>query len=167
MRSLGWALTQYDWCPYEKKRLGHRQAEGRPHEDTGKRLPSTCQGERPQKEQVYWPLISDFQPPEVGDNRFKPLSHWYFIMVACLSPSVVGISLWQPQQIIGGFPGSSDGKEPAGNAGDPGLSPGSGRSPWEGNGNPLQYSCLENSMDRGAWRAPVHGVTMSQTWLSD
>ena len=57
-----------------------------------------------------------------------------------------------------GFPGDSDGKESAGNAGDLGLIPGSGRSPGEGNGNPLQYSCLENPMDRGAWRATVHGV---------
>ena len=57
-----------------------------------------------------------------------------------------------------GFPGDSDGKESAGNAGDLGLIPGSGRSPGEGNGNPLQYSCLENSMDSGAWRAIVHGV---------
>ena len=48
-------------------------------------------------------------------------------------------------------PGSSDGKASAYNAGDPGLIPGSGRSPGEGNGNPLQYSCLENSMDRGVW----------------
>ena len=50
----------------------------------------------------------------------------------------------------GGFPGGSDGKEPACNAGDPCLIPGSGRCPEEGNGNPLQYSCLENPMDRGA-----------------
>ena len=49
------------------------------------------------------------------------------------------------------------------NAGDPGLIPGSGRSPEERNSNPLQYSCLENSMDRGAWQFIVHGVTMSQT----
>ena len=52
-----------------------------------------------------------------------------------------------------GFPGGSDGKESACNAGDLGLIPGPGRSPGEGNGNPLQYSCLENSMDRGAWWA--------------
>ena len=58
---------------------------------------------------------------------------------------------------------SSDGTESACNAGGPGLIPGLGRSPGEGNGNPLQYSCLENSMDRGAWRATVHGVTKSQT----
>ena len=53
------------------------------------------------------------------------------------------------------------------NAGDPGLIPGSGRSPGEGNGNPLQYSCLENPMDGGAWWATVHGVAKSQTRLSD
>ena len=62
-----------------------------------------------------------------------------------------------------GFPGSSNGKESACSAGDPGLIPGSGRSPAVGNGNPLQYSCLENSMDRAAWWATVHGVTMGQT----
>ena len=50
-----------------------------------------------------------------------------------------------------GFPGGSDGKVSACNAGDPGLITGSGRSPGEGNGNPLQYSCLGNPMDRGAW----------------
>ena len=58
-----------------------------------------------------------------------------------------------------GFPHSSVGKESACSAGDLGLIPGSGRSPGEGNGNPLQYSCLENPMDRGAWQAIVHGVT--------
>ena len=51
----------------------------------------------------------------------------------------------------------SDGKESACNAGDPGSIPGLGRSPGEGNGNPLQYSRLENPMDRGAWQATVHG----------
>ena len=65
------------------------------------------------------------------------------------------------------FPCGSDSKESACNAGDPGLVPGSGRSPREGNGTPLQYSCLENSMDRGAWPATVHGVAKSWTPLSD
>ena len=56
-----------------------------------------------------------------------------------------------------GFPGSSDGEESACNAGDLGSIPGLGRSPGEGNGYSLQYSCLENSMDRGAWQAAVDG----------
>ena len=62
-----------------------------------------------------------------------------------------------------GLPGSSDGKESACNPGNLGLIPGLGRSPGEGNGYPLQYSCLENPMDRGAWRATVHGVAESDT----
>ena len=61
----------------------------------------------------------------------------------------------------------SDGKESVCSVGDPGLIPGLGRFPEEGNGNPLQYSCLENPMDGGAWSATVHGVTKSQTQLSD
>ena len=61
----------------------------------------------------------------------------------------------------------SDGKESACRAGDPGLIPGSGRSPGEGHASPLQYSCLENPMDRGARWATVHGVTQSRTWMSD
>ena len=65
------------------------------------------------------------------------------------------------------FPGGSDGKESARSVGDLSSIPGSGRSPGEGNGNPLQYSCLENPMDGGAWWATVHRVTKSQTRLSD
>ena len=59
------------------------------------------------------------------------------------------------------FPGGSDGKASAYNVGDLGSILGLGRSPGEGNGNPLQYSCLENPMDGGAWKATVHGVTES------
>ena len=62
-----------------------------------------------------------------------------------------------------GFPGGSDGKESACHTGDPGWIPGSGRSPGEGNGNPLQYSCLENSMIRGTWWTTTHGVTKRHT----
>ena len=62
------------------------------------------------------------------------------------------------QLLAQGFPCSSVGKESACNAGDPGSVPGLGRSSGEGNGSPLQYSCLENFMDRGAWRATVHGI---------
>ena len=61
------------------------------------------------------------------------------------------------------FPGGSDGKDSASNAGDPGLIRGSGRSPGEGNGYPVQYSCLENFMDRRTLWAIVHGVAKSQT----
>ena len=62
------------------------------------------------------------------------------------------------------FPGGPDGKASVYNAGDPDSVRGSGRSPGEGNGNPLQYSCLENAMDRGAWQATVRGVsTVSDT----
>ena len=64
-----------------------------------------------------------------------------------------------------GFPGDSDVKASARNAGDPGSIPGLGRSPGGGNGNPLRYSCLGNSMDRGAWWATIHGVAKSQTQL--
>ena len=64
------------------------------------------------------------------------------------------------------FLGGSDGKESICSAEDPGLIPGLGRSPGEGNGNPLQYSCLENPMDGGAWWATVPGVVKSQTRLS-
>ena len=66
-----------------------------------------------------------------------------------------------------GFLGGSDGKASARTAGGPGLIPRSGRSPGEGNGNPLQYSCLENSTDGGAWWTTVHGVAKSRTRLID
>ena len=66
-----------------------------------------------------------------------------------------------------GFPGRSDGKEFSCNPGDLGSILGAGRSPGEGNGYPLQYSCLEDSIDRGAWWVIVHGITKSQTQLSD
>ena len=65
------------------------------------------------------------------------------------------------------LPGGSDGKEPTCHAGDRGSIPGSGRSPGGGDSNLLQCSCLENPMDRGAWWVTVHGVTKSQTRLSD
>ena len=69
--------------------------------------------------------------------------------------------------ILRSFPGDPGGKESAYNTGDPGSAPGLGRSSGEGNGNPLQYSCLENPMDRGARRPTVYGVTKSRTRLSN
>ena len=66
-----------------------------------------------------------------------------------------------------GFPGGSDGKESTCNTGDPDSIPGSGRFTGEDNGYPLQYSCLENSMDKGAWWATILGVAKSETGLSN
>ena len=65
------------------------------------------------------------------------------------------------------FPCGSDSKAPAYNAGDPGSIPGLGRSPGEGNGNPIQYPCLENPMDQEAWWAAVHGVAKGRARLSN
>jgi len=72
-----------------------------------------------------------------------------------------------PYSFPGGFPGGSEVTASACNVGDLGSVLGSGRSPGEGNGNPLQYSCLENPMDRGAWCVTVHGVAKSRTRLSE
>ena len=83
---------------------------------------------------------------------------------------VVLISIYLINNDIEGFPGGTVVKNLPPNAGDTreaGSIPGLGRSPSVGNGNPLQYSCLENSKDRGAWRATVHRVTKSQTRLSN
>ena len=71
--------------------------------------------------------------------------------------------LLSPSYKLKGFHGGSEGKASACNVEDPGSIPGLGRSPGEGNGNPLQYSCLENPMDRGAWWATVHGVANGWT----
>ena len=82
-------------------------------------------------------------------------------------PGIEPISLTSPVLTGRGFPGGSEDKASACNAGDSGSIPGLGRSPGEGNGNQLQYSCLENPMDRGAWQVTVHRVANSQTQLSD
>ena len=76
------------------------------------------------------------------------------------------ISLYINLPLMLGFPGSPVVKNLLANAGDACLIPGWRRSPGEGNGNPLQYSCLENVMDRGAWQATVHRAAKSQTQLS-
>ena len=74
----------------------------------------------------------------------------------------LGLPWWLSSNILGwGFPGVSA------YVGDAGSISGSGRSPGGGNGNPLQYSYLENPMDGGTWRTTVHGVTKSQTWLNN
>ena len=77
------------------------------------------------------------------------------------------VNIMYPYESVWGFPGGSVSKESACNAGDLGLIPGLVRSPGEGNGNPLQYSCLDNPMDRGAWWITVHGVAKSRTRFSN
>ena len=79
----------------------------------------------------------------------------------------VYLMYWGASMLGACFPGGSDGKASACNVGDLGSISGLGRSPGEGNGNLLQYCCLENSMDGGIWWATVHGVTKSRTWLSN
>ena len=83
------------------------------------------------------------------------------LSLTCLDMNTKGVFLHS------GFPGSSHGKEFACYTGDPDPVPGLGRSPVGDNGNPLQYSCLENPIDRGDWQSAVHGVPKSQTRLSD
>ena len=86
----------------------------------------------------------------------------------CLSALLSAVTFYLYSSAgFGGFPGGSDGKEPACNGGDMGSIPGSGRSAGEGNGNPLHHSCIEYSMDGGAWCATVHGVAKSLTQLSN
>jgi len=88
---------------------------------------------------------------------------WSFLLFLYPLPSLIRNCLNPPL----GFPGGSEVKASACNAGDVGSIPGSGRSTGEGNGNPLQYSWLENSMDREAWWATVHRIAKSRTRLSD
>ena len=126
-----------------------------------------------------------FSPAKVGNlissssSFSKPsLDIWKFLVHIMLKPTIqdfqhdLTLLAWEMSAIIrwlghSCFPSSSEVKVSACDVGDPGLIPGLGRSPGEGNGNPLQYSCLENPMDRGAWWAIVHGVPKSRTRLSD
>ena len=96
-----------------------------------------------------------------------------FLHRCSISFPVDGVILWAIMRsfyislALTSFPGGSEGKASACNAGDLGSIPGSGRSPGGGNGNPLQYSCRENPMDRGAWWATVHRIPKSWTRLRD
>ena len=88
---------------------------------------------------------------------FKNTTGCYMVLVLLLIKSIT----------VMGFPGGSNGKESACSVGDLGSIPGLGRSPGGGNGNPLQYSCLENSTDREAWMATAHRISQSWTQLSN
>ena len=103
--------------------------------------------------QEYWSGLPFPPPGDLPDQGSNP----------CLvSPTLAG-EFFRTSATWEVFWGGSDSKASACNAGDPGSTPGLGRSPGEGNGTPLQYSCLENPMDGGAWWATVHGVAKSQT----
>ena len=99
-------------------------------------------------------------------NLMLALIRFYLLCSQVLS--IIPFSVWNWKLVYPsvGFPGGSDSKESPCNAGAPGLVPGMGRSPGKGNGYPFRYSCLENSMDRGGWRAWVQGIT-KVTWLHD
>ena len=88
---------------------------------------------------------------------------------SCINSTIAPWGEWDQTMRLHaeGFPGGSGGKASACNVVGPGSIPGLGRSPREGNGNPLLYSCLDNSTNRGAWQATVHGVAKSWTSLSD
>ena len=93
---------------------------------------------------------------------------WSVLTNYCWSKRQICLTAgWAPKKKLRSSPSDIEGKESACNVGDPGSIPGLGRSPGEGNGNPLQYSCLESLMDSRAWRVTVHGVAKSRTWLSD
>ena len=107
--------------------------------------------------QPLWTL-GFYHPIEIESRRPCPQT-----MTRTNSKFPDSLEFSQVGTLSGGFPGGSEVKASASNVGDLGLIPGSGRCSGEGNGNPLQYSCLENPMDRGAWQATVHGVTKSRT----
>ena len=122
------------------------------------------------------------QGGEVGEEGWIPVPRnargvlrrghlWALIVMVGVSPFESGLGLCPGQQrgqeSQGVFPDGSDSKESACNSGELGLIPGLGRFPGEGNDNPLQYSCLDNPMDRGAWQVTVHKVAKNRTWLHD
>ena len=102
-------------------------------------------------------------------NHSKCFSCVFCVVSPCLDSSIFWghISVFLSLTLLKDFPGGSDSKESACNAGDPDSVPGLVRSPGEGNGNPLQYSCLETPMDREAWWATVHWVTKSWAVLNE
>ena len=123
---------------------------------------------------VTWYDKSCIRPPDWRNQCVRETDHEinrsFTIGVSPCRPQILMGRFSQIYWNFGGFPDAAVVKNPSassGDAGDLGWIPESGRSPGEGNGNPVQYSCLENSKNRGAWQATVHGVAKSQTWLRD
>ena len=111
--------------------------------------------------QEYWSGLPFPLPGDLPNPGIKPRSPALEANSLLSEPPGLCQLMWS------GFHSGSNGKKPACNEGDLGSIPGLGRSPGRGNGYLLQYYCLKNSMNRGAWYATVHGVTKSWTWLSD
>ena len=121
----------------------------------------------------YWSFSFSISPSSEYSGLVSFRMDWLDLLIvqatlkSLLQQHSSKASVLRCSAFFGDFPSGSDGKVSIYNAGDPGLIPGSGRSPGEGNGNPLQQYFLENAMDRRAWQATVHGVTKSWTRLSD
>ena len=111
--------------------------------------------------------IIGLSPDFVGSSPHPPKAKSFSLVFFCLSYPEIKLDLYFIYAgVTQGCPGSSKGKESSCNEEDLGSIPGLRRSPGEGHSNPPQYSCLENSVDRGVWRATVHGVAKSWTQLS-
>ena len=178
-------------CPCTKRKLGHRQTQRKMQEEdsiTESRRETSVETNRA----APWFLPSgdlensgDFWPPELWEHMYLCTTRlWYFIMAA-LADWYTGVRsslegprkawaraqshelAWSVQENrASGWPVVRNPPASAGDAGDSGSIPGSGRFPWRRNGNPHQYSGRDNPMDRRAWRATVHGVAKSQMWPS-
>ena len=130
----------------------------------------TSVGERGMDPEIFsrvWLLISLYHSSQVTDNHDNWRINTGVPKIFSSRHFLRSLGTFTKYSSFWGFCGGSDGKESACNAEDPDTTLGLGRSTGEGNGKPTQYSCLENSMDRGAWRATVHGIAKSLTQLSD
>ena len=130
----------------------------------GEPVPQRGHGTAKNKWQLQTPVVlkTNQQTQSTGSSAPLPLSIPHGLgFLECVSVASFNMALCPL------FPAGSDSEESAFNAGDPGSVPELGRSPGKGNGYRLQYSCLENPLDRRAWCATVHGVAKSQIWLSD
>ena len=143
------ALIQYDWHPYKNRKFGHRKAQ------RGDDVNRQEEDSHLQTQQRSLEYILPSQPSE-GTN---PVDTW----TSCLQNCETINSYWASLVVLL----QADGKESACKVRYPGSIPGLGRSPREENGYPLQYSCLENPMDGGAWWARVHEIQKSWMGLSN